>query len=279
MSRVPVALRAEVDLERGGRWTSLRGGEREWLWARNEPRRAGVSVRDPFADAGGLEECIPTVRGVPDHGDVWSRRWSLEDETASVDTGSFRLQRSVSEDDGAVVANYRFEGEPGYRFLWAAHALLDLSTHAQIVFPSGSETRLYNEARPYVTAPWPDGAPWVTGAWPDPAGFRMDTTGPEDGTAVGASVGPWRESARVEIRDGEDLLEMELHATGQPVSIALWRNLGGFPEQAPYRSIGVEPMLGIGFDLDQCGDEEVAIAPASGVVGWRLTMRAFRRQR
>ena len=26
-----------------------------------------------FVDAGGLEECLPTVRGRPDHGDIWSR--------------------------------------------------------------------------------------------------------------------------------------------------------------------------------------------------------------
>jgi hypothetical protein len=57
-----------VDLDHGGRWTSLHVGGREWLWSRDEPLRAHVAPGDPFADAGGIEECVPTVRGRPDGG-------------------------------------------------------------------------------------------------------------------------------------------------------------------------------------------------------------------
>jgi hypothetical protein len=45
-----------VDLDHGGRWTSLRLGGREWLMSRDEPRRPRVAPGDPFADAGGIEE-------------------------------------------------------------------------------------------------------------------------------------------------------------------------------------------------------------------------------
>ncbi|MFC3894567.1 hypothetical protein ACFOWZ_24060 [Lentzea rhizosphaerae] len=70
-----VPLHAEVDRDLGGRWTTLRTAHREWLWHRADPARSAVAPGDPFVDAGGLEECIPTVRGTPDHGDAWSRPW------------------------------------------------------------------------------------------------------------------------------------------------------------------------------------------------------------
>src|SRR5581483_10582739 len=63
-ARVVTATKApyRTDLEHGGRWTSLRLGGREWLWQRADPARAGVAPGDAFVDAGGLEECVPTVR-------------------------------------------------------------------------------------------------------------------------------------------------------------------------------------------------------------------------
>jgi hypothetical protein len=63
-----------------------------------------------------------------------------------------------------------------------------------------------------------------------------------------------------------------VHAEGQPVSVALWRNLGGFPRHGPYRSTGVEPMLGRVFDLADAGPGDAARVPASGEVRWRLTL-------
>ena len=52
------------------------------------------------------------------------------------------------------------------------------------------------------------------------------------------------------------------------------RNLGGFPAADPYRSTGVEPMLGRVFDLAEAGPGDAAEVPASGAVRWRLTVTA-----
>lgn len=76
------------------------------------------------------------------------------------------------------------------------------------------------------------------------------------------------------VHDQADRLSLSLEADGQPVSIALWRNLGGFPAQHPYRSTGVEPMLGRVFDLAEAGPDDAARVPASGEVRWRLTLTA-----
>lgn len=262
MVSTKLAVSATTDPEHGGRWTSLRAGGREWLWRRDEPRRSLVAPGDAFADAGGLEECLPTVRGTPDHGDVWTRPWHRDGDEEYVDCPDFHLTRRILEEADTLVADYRLTAAPGYRFLWAAHALLDVSPRATVTIRHGAPTRLYPD----------DGARWLAGAWPPVpiGGVSLDRLGPDDGTAVGAVVGV----PEVSVRDGRDTLRLAVEAEGQPVSIALWRNLGGFPADAPYRSIGVEPMLGRVFDLAAAGEHDTARVPGSGEVRWRLTVTA-----
>jgi hypothetical protein len=223
-----------VDLDHGGRWTSLRVGGREWLWSRDEPLRAHVVPGDPFADAGGIEECVPTVRGRPDHGNAWSRTWrDSGDGAAEVGCDDFTL---------------RVPGNPA--------------------------VRLYPEAAAFTDGPWPPGAPFLTVRWPGPGGLRLDRLGPDDGSAVGAIV---RGCAQVTVCDSGPALRMRLNAgDGSPTSVAqtsvgLWRNLGGFPDGRPYRSIGVEPMLGSVFDLAEAREPGDAVTvPQAGHVEWEL---------
>ncbi|MFF7981491.1 hypothetical protein ACFZDK_20565 [Streptomyces sp. NPDC007901] len=259
-----------TDLAHGGRWTSLRHGDREWLWRREDPGRDAVAPGDVFADAGGLEECVPTVRGTPDHGDAWSRAWTREGTTDRVHCERFTLTRELSATADGVEAAYALTAEPGFRFLWAAHALLDLSEDAAVRARDGAPTRLFPEAARLLDHPWPADTPWLEGGWPDPLGLRLDRFGPDDGTAVGAVVA----GGRCCVHDGADRLALAVEAEGQPLSVALWRNLGGFPAGRPYRSTGVEPMLGRVFDLADAGPDDAARVPASGEVRWRLTLSA-----
>lgn len=233
-----------TDPAHGGRWTSLRAAGREWLWHRPAAARDHVRPGDPFVDAGGLEECVPTVRGVPDHGQAWSRPWS----PTGVDCGEFSLFRAFGP-DGEV--SYRLEAEPGYRFLWAAHALLDLSAAAVLEAPAGIETRV-------------DGG--AVDRWPTP----LARLGPDNGTAVGAIL---VDCPTVTVADGERLT-LKLEAPGQPVSVGLWRNLSGWPDGDPYRSIGVEPMLGRVWDLGLAAEGDAAVVPSSGICEWRLRVSA-----
>jgi hypothetical protein len=258
----------ETEPAHGGRWTSLWLAEREWLWRRSEPARAHVTPGIAFVDAGGLEECVPTVRGTPDHGYAWSRAWRRHGSEDVVDCPDFVLRRALSADADAVQARYVLEGEPGYRFIWAAHALLDLGVGARIGLPAGQPTRLYPEAAPLIDREWPRGAPYVTGCWPDPFRLALDEFGPDDGTAVGATV---LDVATVDVVDGSARLRMRLDTESDvPVSVSIWRNLGGFPVGRAYRSVGVEPMLGRVFDLADAGPDDVARIPSSGRVEWTL---------
>jgi hypothetical protein len=269
---VVTTLVSTVDLAHGGRWASLRAGDREWLWSRPDPRRRTVRPGAAFVDAGGLEECIPTVRGTPDHGAAWSRPWrAVGAGTGEVTTEEFALTRTIRHDGGAVIADYRLTAEPGWSFVWAAHALLDLSPAARLEAPAGTVTRVYDDARGLVTGDWPDGATWLAGAWPRPLGLPLDRLGAADGTAAGAIL---VDCPSVTVADGADRLTLTLSADRQPVSTALWRNLGGFPLPDPYRSIGVEPMLGAVFDRAEAGPGEAAVVPPAGVCSWRLVVSA-----
>src|SRR5258706_476769 len=104
-----------------------------------------------------------------------------------------------------------------------------------------------------------------------PAGVPLDRLGPDDGTALGVVL---LDCPRTCVADGADRLAFDLECDGQPVSTALWRNLRGWPAPAPYRSIGVEPMLGAAFDVSE--DAPVAVVPAAGELAWRLTVTAHR---
>lgn len=244
-----VPLSAEVDHSLGGRWTSLRTAHREWLWHRPDPARAEVAPGGSFVDAGGLEECVPTVRGTPDHGDAWSRPW----HETGVDCPGFSVRRNIGSRDGTVVADYELTAEPGYRFVWAAHALLDVSPEARLVAPVGTPV-LMTDPEP-VPRSWPAG---------------LASLGPDDGSAAGAVL----EHGQIRVVDGDHQLDLRVECADQPVSIALWRNLRGWPESDPYRSVGVEPMLGRTFNRDDT-TRPVAVVPASGVVRWRMTLTAY----
>lgn len=259
-----------IDLEHGGRWTSLHLGGREWLWRRPDSARAGVAPGDRFVDAGGIEECVPTVRGMPDHGAAWSRQWQRVGDEDVVDCAYFVLRRRIRAQADGVIATYRLAAEPGYRFVWAAHALLDLGVGARIQLTEGAEVRLYREAGPLIDLAWPAGAEYVVGAWPSPGGLPLSELGPDDGTAVGATV---VDAGEVDIVDGDRCLTMRVDADLDiPVSVSIWRNLGGFPAGTPYRSVGVEPMLGRVFDLATAGDGDAVVVPGSGEVDWILRL-------
>jgi hypothetical protein len=268
-----------LDLEDGGRWTSLRMAGREWLWQGPGLVSGSREGMTSYVDVGGLDECFPTVRGTPDHGGLWNQPWLPLDDDEDWDAvqyeGAVLLRRfnggdvPDSTETHTIWADYRLIAPAGFRFVWAAHALLDCSVGAFLDVPDGTTCRLYPEAASLLD--WPEGAPWIAATWPSPAGVDLATYGPSDGTAVGAVL---VDCPTASVVDGALELTLSLSCPGQPVSTALWRNLGGFPVDAPYRSLGVEPMLGRVFDLAEAGPGDAAVVPESGELTWRLVVSA-----
>ncbi|WP_232666324.1 hypothetical protein [Pseudonocardia sp. TRM90224] len=238
-----------TDPAHGGRWTSLLLDGREWLWRHPDPAvaraRLLVAPGAEFVDAGGVEECFPTVRGVPDHGDVWTRPWY----GGTVRTGSLRLAREI---DGGRVA-YEVTGPPGTPFVHAVHALLDVSPSSWVEAP-GVESAVLLDG-PGGTVAWPSG---------------LDRLGPDDGTAVAALLPGCSQVTVVDGPDARDRLRFRWRVThGEATcSLLVWRNLRGWPAGAPYRSIGIEPMLGTSADLSGTPAE----LGADGRPAWEVTV-------
>ena len=258
---VTVPLRLETDALHGGRWTSLRTARREWLWTNPDPvvvaARSRVVPGDDFVDAGGAEECIPTVRGLPDHGDAWSRAWSQDGSVELPGLG--RLERTVTAGDG-IDATYVLSGVPGTPFVHAVHALLELSPDARLEVDAVSSV--------VVLDPQPHERPWPSG---------LDRLGPDDGTATCAVLQGCRQATVV---DGDDALTITWTAPGHEdlCSLVLWRNLRGWPAHAPYRSIGIEPMVGRLPDLGVAGPGDVVRIGQDGSLCWHLAVRARERR-
>lgn len=261
----PVSLGVEHDLEHGGRWTSLATAEREWLWRHPDPRiteaRSHARPGDAFVDAGGGEECLPTVQGDPDHGDVWSRPWTFRDGWATASCPGLVERRTTSCDTGQVRVRYEIIGRPGVPFLHAVHLLLDLAPVARIAIPG----------HPVFSVAGEDG----THTWPLRDGTDQSLLGPDDGTAA-CLVLPGVEACRV--IDGATALDLRWRrrrGTGAGAGLLVWRNLGGWPEHGPYRSIGIEPMLGAG--VDQSDETTCSRTDRTGLAAWDLTITALTR--
>lgn len=268
-TRRPTGMTWQIEPALGGRWRSVRGPSgREWLAEHPamRPARAAVTLGDAFVDLGGLEECVPTLAGALDHGDAWDRPWTERaDGWLTLAGDDYRLSRRISSSGDAVVADYRLESEPGFRFVWAGHATVDVSEAARLIAPEGHRTRLWVEH----WRTWPD-LDVSEGRWPAPTGAQLDALG-RDGTAnffmlLGLDA--------ITVRDGHDELRITLDAPGQPIAMGVWRNLGAWPPAAPYRSVAIEPAIGWHFDRDRAGPGEVGIVPADGEVTWRLTISA-----
>ncbi|MFE0156269.1 hypothetical protein ACFWY5_54695 [Nonomuraea sp. NPDC059007] len=253
-------MRVEIDSRHGGRWVSLVGPDgKEWLWRRPGTARDDVAPGDPFVDAGGLEECYPTIGGVPDHGEVWSRAWQEDGHTMRVTGPGFELRRDVTVETGRLTAAYRLQGDPGHRFIWAAHALLELSDRARVELPEGIP----------MIVDLPDRS--ESCGWPYLGDIDVSRFGPDDGSVMGVRI---PDVTTTEVVDGGSRLTMTLDVQDQPFGLMLWRNLGGWPDSGPYRSTGVEPMIGHRATLANAGPGQAGVVPDSGEVTWTLRMSA-----
>lgn len=253
-----------VDPEHGGRWNSLTDPTgREWLWSRPDLARFKVLPGAAFVDVGGYEECFPTIGGRPDHGDVWSRPWKRSGDHLFVESNSCRLSRKLMTGSSGVFVDYRLQGEVGYRFIWAGHALLEPTLGTRVVAPKGHRVLAWQlgHVQPTETT------------WPEVLGTSFyNIVGPDDGSAL-FCVLPDLGEVTIKAPDGSNL-RFRIECTQQPVSFGVWRNLAGYPIDGTgvYRSFGIEPMLGRVAELRGAELSDVAIIPASGEVIWRVVI-------
>lgn len=267
---VQVPLVAETDLTLGGRWVSLRSQPegsraREWLWSNHAElaARAVVNGQTPFVDAGGGEECFPSLRTPYDHGLVWNRSWHRLGDDDAVEAEGFSLSRTLTQTDGMVRSRYRLTSRKQAETVHAVHFLLDLSPAAEL-------------------HPGPHGRPVFFN--PEPVD-EVSRLGGID--ALIRSLGSGDRGANcyllpgcrtVRVVDGPDVLEFTLDGPADlPLGLVVWRNLEGWPEDGPYRSIGIEPAVGGAADLPSAFEGGSVHLRPEAAVEWALTLSAWRR--
>ena len=140
----------------------LRSG-RDWMW---HPR-AGLKLfrnrpGDDFSKGPlvGVDECFPTIapctwkgRSLPDHGEVWTSLWSVNDRdwekgllrtTTRLSLSPFQFERAIEVWENEVRLNYRLRNEGGMEesFLWAIHPLLNLCPGDGLELPASTRALL-----------------------------------------------------------------------------------------------------------------------------------------
>ncbi|HEY9290312.1 MAG TPA: hypothetical protein VIP98_03435 [Microlunatus sp.] len=232
--------------------------------------RLTARAGEPFVDAGGVEECFPTVRGRPDHGAAWTLRWHQLRQQDHEPVGKGRaprtdrctlddvtLQRTVTESAEQTMIGYRIDGPPGLHFVHAVHALLDLSDRARIVIDGNPPMQVFDH--PVVEQ----------ASWPMLDGVDVSYLTPIDQTAYAMII----DCSAVDVIDGPHRLHLDWQVAdgSAPTSLLYWRNLGGWPQPAPYRSIGIEPMIGSTADPSADGAGAARLGP-EGSLSWRLRL-------
>lgn len=148
-----------------------------------------------LSDAGGWDECLPTVAactlaGVhfPDHGDVWRRPWqaSLNEATLKASVEAFsvpvRFSKRLSLHGAALSIDYAAENtsEHATEFLWSAHPLFQVEDGDHILLP-GCVADVHVEGSTITGLARPDGrCAWPMAECPDGSWIDLSQVGSPD---------------------------------------------------------------------------------------------------
>lgn len=267
--QVPLTLTTDLNL--GGRWVSLisngSGGlRREWLWKNPDTATAAarrrVGPQSAFVDAGGGEECYPSVRAPYDHGLIWNRSWERLSDGEVAEAEGYRLHRHIAHSPDGLTVEYAASADTFRPAIHATHLLLDLSPDTTL-HPASPTNPTFIDQRPRAEIEELGG---------EQAFVRALGSG-----AVGAVCYVLPGCRTVRVVDGADVLELSLNGPSElPLGFIVWRNLGAWPEGDPYRSIGIEPSLGydVSFPSEHDGGS-VTVGPEPA--RWTLNIRALER--
>lgn len=148
-----------INRRSGREWMSCPTGGRKLF-----PNRPG----DDFAASTlvGWDECLPTIapcvwknRQLPDHGEVWSVPWTIDQEafhqgvlktSVTLTTSPFRFERSLTLRQNEIHVNYRLEnvGHEAEKFLWAMHPLVPIRPGDSLELTAEAHEALGN--RPWI---------------------------------------------------------------------------------------------------------------------------------
>lgn len=279
--------------ELGGRIISLRNLRtgREWCW--HQDRADWLWRNEPGDDFGrspqaGMDECVPTVaacqwrgRALPDHGEVWSQGWRLDEAalqqgmlSASVPlrVSPLIFQRRIrAEGESSFVFEYGLAntGAVAQEFLWCAHPLLTIEDGDRLELPGEVTTLRLNGG--IGDQPIKHGETW---SYPEPfPGVRLDhmeTSGMTRGCVKGFA-GPLHGGSALAVISNEktgDRLGLEWDPQENPF-LGLWLNRG----HGGFHHVALEPANGAPDSLADAVESwrQFRVVPPGATVRWSIT--------
>lgn len=276
--------RAAVEMlpDLGAKVVSLRrDGGREWLARPVRPLRTPAIPAGSWADydCSGWDECFPNiagdpVRGLADHGELWSQPWRVDDtvpDDALVATASacgHIFERRLSWEGDALVADYRLlrtdeDVDLPDGWAWAQHPLLAATADMVIELPEPAYVRL--------DSAWRAGGPDEDVSWLAPGGLMASSTPLH--RAVGRAAKVWFELPLprwVRIRAGPEWISWRTESSIP--ALGLWVNLGGWHAGTALAHVAVEPAFGAHDRLGTGGAAGPRLDPGMHC-RWRTTVQ------
>ncbi len=219
--------------------------KREWMWRPPGPLRLwrnseGASfLNSTFV---GADECLPTIepcswqgRDLPDHGEVWSAEWTLDEKCLLDDVirtsirlprSPFIFERSVTLTGNVIRLDYRLTntGTKPESWLWALHPLLSFEPDDRLDLPPEvRQMRVYLAQQPVFP-------PDTILAWPEPApGINLQELRlAGDGAYLKSFASPLHEGwARISNSRTSDALTFRWDLPANPC-LGIWLTRGGF---------------------------------------------------
>ena len=265
------ALELAVAPELGAKIISLknRRTNREWLWHPGEALR--LFKNQPLDDfsaspLAGVDECLPTIapcawrdRQLPDHGEVWSQPWQVDDHAwrrgvlttrIRLSTSPFAFERNLELRGNEVRLAYKLTnlGATEENFIWAMHPLLQLAAGDNLELPDSTRQILAGET-------WINN---VVSAIPDRNCAKV----------FACPVGEGRAAIKNEAQG--DRLEFVWDAA-ENNGLGLWLTRGGWHG---HHHFALEPTNAADDSLAvAAGQKRCGTVAAGGTVAWRLFLR------
>jgi galactose mutarotase-like enzyme len=245
----------------GGKVRDMNIGGRQWLWHNPDVPFALPREGAPYAaleDAGGFDECFPTVGScrlprwvegarwvkLPDHGELWAQPPEItivtdQDGHSATCAWSgaalpYRFTRRITvHPEGWVAFAYSVTNMGGHRipFLWSSHPVFPLTARTRIVLPEGARTRRWSQrgvdfGKAGAEHEWP-----LLSAGGAHKGEKVDLSRPFIATggdyACKLFVDLPRREATIVVEEGGARLEMHVHGREIPhVGISINRQSG-----------------------------------------------------
>jgi len=262
---------------------------RDWLWHNPRPYKIppyGATFTD--YDISGFDDCFPSVGQcpypdgawkrivIPDHGEVWAMPWDYKIIQEKGKRGSkvkfwvhgmrfpYLLEKTISLSKNTIKIAYRvtnYAPEP-LKAIWAAHALVAVSSGMQMLFPRGTVIK------------------GDTAAWNfEEKGVMLSGTIGDSSTRIARKLFtekvPEGWCGFYEPISGDYL--MYFYPEDKIPYIGIWITQGGFPEGEWHYNVGLEP-TNCGVETVVQGDKEGILVPipAKGIFEWTLMIAAGR---